>query len=436
MGPNLSLKILFIVPYAPTQIRTRPLNLIKALVAAGHRITLATLWSDKEDLDAIRSLNGTLEGLIAEKIPAVRSIWNCIQALPGRNPIQSYYSWNPRLAERITASVQTQHFDVVHVEHLRGAKYALMINEKACMRDRKHPPVVWDSVDCISNLFTRASQHSHTFRARLVAGFELPRTKGYEGWLATQFARVLVTSESDCQGLLRLAEEHHRKIGLNSTVSVLKRIAVVPNGVDLNYFSPTNEAREPQTIVITGKMSYHANITAVVRFVTDIMPRIWADLPRTQLWIVGRNPSPEIQRLGALSVAGGIGNYQENGATQSRVHITGTVADIRPYLRKAAVAVAPIRYGVGIQNKVLEAMACGTPVVATREALGDLRASPGQDLIVAEGDRELSQSILALLKNPELCSMIGLAGRAFVEANHNWQGIAQGLTGIYRDAVS
>lgn len=436
MGPNLSLRILFVVPYAPTRIRTRPLNLIKSLVSAGHRITLATLWSDEEELQAIRSLNGELENLIAEKIPATRKIWNCLQALPGRKPIQAFYSWNPRLAERIARAVRTQHFDIIHVEHLRGAKYALLLNETGLTQGRKHIPLVWDSVDCISELFSRALRQSHTFRARRTAGFELGRTQKFEGWLANQFERTLVTSESDRQGLLRLAEKQNHKCRPESKIPIQERITVVPNGVDLSYFSPSDESREPQTLVITGKMSYHANITAVVRFVREIMPKIWAELPQTSLWIVGKDPSPEIRKLGTSKIVEETGDCDGRETPKSRVHITGTVKDIRPYLRKATLAVAPIRYAAGIQNKVLEAMACGTPVVATREAVGDIRACPGKDLLVAQNGQELAQSILALLKNRKLRTGLGHAGRTFTESNHDWQKIARELTLIYENACS
>jgi glycosyltransferase involved in cell wall biosynthesis len=208
-------------------------------------------------------------------------------------------------------------------------------------------------------------------------------------------------------------------------------VAVVPNGVDLDYFSPSDEAREPRTIVITGKMSYHANVTAVIRFVSDIMPKVWSEIPQARLWVVGRNPAPEIRKQVHKT-----DTAYSGGNGQPRIRVTGTVEDIRPYLRQATVAVAPIRYGVGIQNKVLEAMACGTPVVATREAVGDIRAHPGQDLMVAENGQELAHFILALLKNRELGLSIGRSGRAFAETHHNWRGIVQELTRIYANAIS
>jgi glycosyltransferase involved in cell wall biosynthesis len=116
--------------------------------------------------------------------------------------------------------------------------------------------------------------------------------------------------------------------------------------------------------------------------------------------------------------------------------VTGTVADIRPFLRKAAIAVAPIQYGVGIQNKVLEALACATPVVATPQAVGALEALPGCELVVASSPSELSAAIVALLGDPALRDRLGQAGRAFVERCHDWRVVATRLAEIYRDVAA
>jgi glycosyltransferase involved in cell wall biosynthesis len=253
--------------------------------------------------------------------------------------------------------------------------------------------------------------------------------------LATQFRRILVTSESDRKAFLELAANWCRGNTVSQAHSVDKRISVVPNGVDVDYFAPNGEIREPLTLVITGKMSYHANVTSVVQFVKQVMPRVWAQLPKTQLWIVGKDPSREIRDLGVPWGENQSLDARQSGRREARIQITGTVQDLRPFLRRATVAVAPIRYGVGIQNKVLEAMACGTPVVASPQAVSALRVRPGRDLIVARNSEELSESLVSLLKNPQQCSILGQAGRAFVKGQHEWGSIVRGLTQIYREAA-
>src|SRR5205807_2428662 len=125
--------------------------------------------------------------------------------------------------------------------------------------------------------------------------------------------------------------------------------AVIPNGVDMEHFQPDAE-RQPPSLVFSGKMSYHANVTAVLYFVREILPRVRAVEPHVRLRIVGSNPPPEIRRL----------------ATDPLITVTGYVPDVQEAVRGAAVAVCPVTVKVGIQNKVLEAMAMGLPVVSTR----------------------------------------------------------------------
>jgi polysaccharide biosynthesis protein PslH len=434
VGSGLQLKILFIVPYAPTRIRTRPFHLIRALAAEGHRVTLATLWTTKAEFDAVQFLAGDLDQVLSQRIRLARSVWNCLRALPGRRPIQASYSWSPALARRTSRIMETADFDVVHIEHLRGVRYGLMVQAALARRERNRPAVVWDSVDCISTLFRQAAREACSTRSKLTMKMELPRTEDYEGWLATRFDRVLVTSVKDRLDLLRLAERWHAGNGNGDIDSAASRIAVVPNGVDLDYFSPSSEPRDPRAIVISGKMSYHANVTAVIRFAEDVMPKVWAELPDARLWIVGKDPPREVQRLAAPASNGHTPAANGNGNNASRIQVTGTVEDIRPFLRRSAVAVAPIRYGTGIQNKVLEALACGTPVVATPAAVGGLDACWGRDLMVAQEPQELAAAVLSLLNSPRLRTGFGEAGRLFVERQHDWRSVARGLAQIYRDA--
>ena len=165
------------------------------------------------------------------------------------------------------------------------------------------------------------------------------------------------------------------------------------------------------------------------------MPRVWSTLPETKLWIVGKNPPSKIQQLGVPWCPTWQGTQLPvRTKRDQRIQITGTVEDIRPFLRKATLAVAPIRYGVGIQNKVLEAMACGTPVVATDTATAALRAESGRDLEIARNDQGLADCITSLLKNQDHRQNIGKAGRSFVERQHDWRHIVQDLTAVYQDA--
>ena len=406
------MRILFVVPYAPNPVRTRPYNLVRRL-ARSHEVTLLTLTGNSAERDDLSMLEGVGITVISESLTRGRSLASCVAALPTRDPLQAAYCRNSALLRRLDDLLREgPGFDVVHVEHLRGARYALAAKQ-ATAGQPSAPPVVWDSVDCISHLFRQAATQSTGRFSRWVTRLELPRTERFEGWLAWQFDAVLTTSAADRRALLDLATRQ-RPTGIAS--DGLPDVRVLPNGVDLDVFRPDPvAAREPAMVVLSGKMSYHANVTMAVYLVREVMPQVWARRPDARVCIVGKDP-PQVVR--ALS--------------GSRVDIKGAVPDMAPYLQRATVAAAPMAYGAGIQNKVLEAMACATPVVTTPQAAAALAAVPGRDLLVGSDARDLAAQIVALLENPTHAAAVGAAGRAYVEQNHCWDDIVAMLVGLYR----
>ncbi|HEX9077704.1 MAG TPA: glycosyltransferase, partial [Anaerolineae bacterium] len=175
------MKILFVVPYTPTRIRTRPYNLIRTLARRGHAVTLATLWENEQERQALRELEEDGILVISSRLTKTRSIWNSLLALPTKTPLQAVYCWQPGLLREMNSRL-AQGPDVIHVEHLRGARYGLWA--KSRIPSIGSPvPVVWDSVDCISYLFDQAARKSGSPLSRAVTRLELGRTRRYEGWL-------------------------------------------------------------------------------------------------------------------------------------------------------------------------------------------------------------------------------------------------------------
>ncbi len=447
------MRLLFISPYVPTSIRVRPYSLLKTLAERGHRLTLATLWTTEAERAQLATLEKMGIEVVARPLPRLRSLANCLGVLPtlprtppplhppqwggkrggerapSTTPLQAVYCWQPRLQCALDDLLRLERFDLIHVEHLRGARYGLTLKDRGI-------PVVWDSVDCISQLFEQAAAHSRSLFGKWITRLELDRTRRYEGWLLDQFQAVLVTSEVDKQALVQLATSDKGQAE--------NKIKVLPNGVDQAYFCPNRsppllppsggergggrEGASPvggiegaqETLVFSGKMSYHANVTMALHLVHDIMPHIWVEHPEVKLIIVGQNPPPSVQKLGQ----------------DPRVTVTGYVPDIRPYIQQATVAVVPSVYGVGIQNKVLEAMACGTPVVATERAISALRLKPGQDILVANEPTAAARQVLRLLKEPILRETIGVNGRNYVKRHHDWSQIGASLEEIYYSVIN
>lgn len=403
------MRIAYIVPYVPNLIRTRPYNLINGLVAQGHEVAVFTLGSGAQDLADVDVLRKKGIEVHYQDMPVWRSLVNSLLAFPGRQPLQTVYSWHPKMARLLVEAIQAKDlqkgFDVVHVEHLRGSKYGVFLKSRF-----PKLPVIWDSVDSISHLFQQASNYSRSLFGKLITRLELPRTERSEGKLTSLFDHVLITSETDKNALLKLVPKGRSPAP----------ISVLPNGVDLDYFQPNPSVRrEPYTLVFSGKMSYHANVSMVKFLVAEVMPRIWERCPTTRLTVVGKDPPADVKALGE-------GN--------PLVKITGTVDDIRPYLWKSVVAVVPLIYGAGIQNKILEAMASGTPVVTTSKALSSLDVTPNADILVGDAPDDFAQKVIDLLENTSLQRLVGEKGLLYVQKNHHWRTIVSKMITIYENS--
>jgi glycosyltransferase involved in cell wall biosynthesis len=406
---RILMKIAYIVPYVPNLFRTRPYNLISQLSSLGHEVVVFTLGSNKRDLIDAVSLNQRCSRVYYQHQPAWQSLLSSGIALSGGQPLQTYYSWHPGFASRMIKILGDKDalpaFDVIHVEHLRGSRYGLLLKANF-----PHRPIIWDSVDCISHLFKQASDQSRSIFGRVITSLELPRTRRAERRLLGQFDHTLVTSPVDRSSMLELGQGG-RQIG---------PISVLPNGVDLDYYQPNQDRhRDLETMVFSGKMSYHANISMAKYLVAEIMPLIWQRRPNVRLMIVGKDPPGEIRRLGG----------------DQRITVTGTVDDIRPYLWKATVSVVPLLYGAGIQNKILEAMASGIPIVTTSQAVSAIHVVEGKELLVADTPAEFSMEVLKLLESPKLRKDVSDAGLRYVNKSHRWGNIAYRLIDIYRQAI-
>lgn len=393
------MNILFVVPYTPSPIRVRSFNLIKSLIGLGHTVTV--LYLVEKEFSTGKLLNSTALETIGFKLPAWRSILNCLIALPGNQPLQAVYSWSDNLSKFLRSILSQQNFDIVHVEHLRGAKYALFI------KNYQRIPIIWDSVDSITHLFRQTEKNHPKKMIRWLIKFELQRTEKYEGYLATQFDRVLVTSPKDREEFLKLSPS--------------SPVEIITNGVDIDYFSPLPEQeRLKNVILISGKMSYHANVDMALFTINQILPLVWKVNPEIELWVVGKDPPLTLQQFSA----------------NSKIKITGTVPEILPYLQKATLALAPLNYGAGVQNKVLEAMACGIPVIASPLAVSALDVENGNQVLVAENAQHYADLILKVLSNPEIGRQIGRAGREYVQNQHSWNKVGQRLENIYHQSIA
>jgi glycosyltransferase involved in cell wall biosynthesis len=195
--------------------------------------------------------------------------------------------------------------------------------------------------------------------------------------------------------------------------------AVVPNGVDLDYFLPSAEPAQSRTLVFNGILDYRPNLDAALHLVDEIWPLVLRRHPDARLSIVGRGNAADIKRLRRPSV-----------------EVTGMVPDIRPYMTRAAVAAVPIRMGGGTRLKVVEGLAMGKPMVSTTLGCEGIDVHHREQLLIGDDAESFAACIIELFDSPSLAATLGAAGRERMERDYSWDLGAERLGGLYHSIVA
>lgn len=400
------MRILFVTPYPPSRIRVRAYGFLSQLQQQ-HEVTIVAQCASERDMADVQALRGQGYEVIEVQESRRQAVLRSGLALCSSLPLQVAYARSASFTQTVQRLCLERTYDVIHVEHLRGMASMELLA-------RTHP-LVWDAVDCISLLSKLAMKAGPSLSVRAVARLEYKRTQRYEARMLDQLPHVLVTSQHDRDAMIAL-----RRMSLHDSTSsddeLGSGIRVLANGVDLEYFQLAQQERRRFNLVFSGKMSYHANVATALYLHQQVMPLIWQQRPETTLTIVGSNPPKALQAL----------------ASDPRVEVTGYVDDLRSYVGRAEIMLSPMVYSVGIQNKVLEAMALGTPVIVAAKAAAALNALPGQDLMVAGSAQEFAESALRLMNDAELRTSLSQHGRNYVERHHNWKVLTDQLVDVYK----
>lgn len=188
-------------------------------------------------------------------------------------------------------------------------------------------------------------------------------------------------------------------------------LAVVPNGVDVAACAADYGPPEPGTLIYPGALTYYANHDAAAWFVHAVLPRVVARRPDVVFRITGSTDGVNLNGF----------------ASASHVHLTGYLDDVRPTLARSWVCVVPLRTGGGTRLKILEAMACGVPVVSTSKGAEGLEVTPGQDILIADEPGAFAESVVGLLENADLRASLAAAGRRLVAERYDWSVVGQRL---------
>ena len=381
------------LPYPPTKgDKIRSWNMVRHF-ASRYRMLLGCLVDDAEDLQYLDVLRPLCAELAYFPIDKRRQKIKALAGLrPGR-PLMLDYNHHPGLAAWTRDKLTHEPVDIAFMFSTPMAQYVLPVVQAPKWRDPT-PSLVLDMVDVDSEKWRDYGQTARQ-PMKTVWQREARTLLAYERRATLACDLSLLVSEPECDRF-RILEP-----------TIGARLQAVENGVDLALFAPDLSFASPYRtpgphLALVGHMDYWPNADAAIWFARDVLPLIQATHPAAEFAIVGANPGPDVRALAKLP----------------GVLVTGKVADVRPYVAHAAAAVVPLRIARGIQNKVLEAMALGRPVVATPQAHEGVRAEAGRDLLVADSPAGLAAAVTEILdgKHPHL----GMAGRRAVENGYSW----------------
>lgn len=295
-------------------------------------------------------------------------------------------SFTPRLWQTIADYLRRRHYDLVHC--FGGVN---VYEFHPCFADK---PTVIAPYESYALFLQRAARQGH-LKARL----SLPLARRFESWMFSPYDRAVVLAEPDKAMLLSLQPQ--------------LTIDVIPNGIDLDQFQLRQTKRAPHTLLFVGSYDYLPNQDAVRVLAHQVMPAVRRQIPQARLQLVGRNP-PAWMR----------------GLANEYIEVTGAVADVQPYLARAAVFVCPLRIGAGLKNKVLEALAMGIPVAATPLSVDGIHVKHGESAWIADVEG-LAAAVLRLLQDEGLRQRLSANGRALIEAEYTWASAASRYERLY-----
>jgi polysaccharide biosynthesis protein PslH len=374
------------LPFPPNKgDKVRSFHLLKHL-AASHRIFLGTFVDDPDDLRHVETVRRLCAELHVERLDPGFARLRSLAGLAHGEALTLPYYRSRGLADWVNRTVREQHIDTALVFSGAMAQYVEALPQLRTLVD---------FVDVDSAKWTQYAQ-SRRWPSSWLYRREGERLLAFESDVARRSTRSFFVTAAEVELFGRLAPE------------CVDKIEAIGNGVDAEVFSPDHDLASPYAadeipIVFTGAMDYWPNIDAVSWFASEMLPRLRSAWPRVRFYVVGMHPAPSVQALAGNGVV-----------------VTGTVPDVRPFLRHAAVVVAPLRVARGVQNKVLEAMAIGRPVVISSACASGIDATPGRDFEAAANPDQFVATVDALLRAPERANAMGAAARTRVLARYSW----------------
>jgi sugar transferase (PEP-CTERM/EpsH1 system associated) len=376
-------RLLVLAPRFPWPLdkgdRLTVFNLLKHF-AAEHEVALVCF--DDGGAGRRRHVDGLVDRVETVALRRVDAYARSGLGLLGRTPLQVHYYRSGRMDAAVQRVVAEWSPDIVYAHTIRMAEYAAGLDGV--------PTVLAMQIAMALN-YGRMAKYTKSPLWKALYTIEARRARRYEPAVARLFDLCLLISEAD---VAALGPERPPNVLIN------------PHGVDFEHFTADPAVEEEEGhIVFTGNMAYPPNVDAALWFASDILPLVQEHRPDARFSIVGTDPTPAVLAAGE----------------RPSVTVTGRVDDMRPWLDRAQVAVDPLRIGAGLQNKILEGMAMGVPMVVTSTANEGIGATPGEEIVVADDARSFADAVLGLFDDAERRVTMGERARRFIEEHWSWE---------------
>ena len=393
------MKILYIChrfPFPPKRGgKIRPFNMIKHLSQA-HEVTVASLVRSATEAEEAQGIAPYCHRFYAARVAPIIQSLRMVGRVPTVTPSSLGFFYSRSLATTIAQLLQSTSFDLIFVHCSSVAQY---------VADVAAIPKILDFGDMDSQKWLDYARFK-----------PLPLNFGFwlEGLKLRREEQRLASCFDICTTTTRAELDTLDSYGCATAADWF------PNGVDTGYFTPGDETYDSDLISFVGRMDYYPNQEAMFGFCEKVLPLLHKHRPQLKLQIIGADPSAAVRRLAQLP----------------NVSVTGSVLDVRPYLRRSALMVAPLNIARGTQNKLLESMSAGVPVVTSPLAAAGVDAVPGEHLHVADSPEEYCDTILRIVTNPIERARLARSGRQRMQSQHNWVNSMRRLDSIIERCLS
>ncbi len=399
------MKILYIIPsFQHPNVRGphRHYHFIREL-SKNHKITLLTLVRSEINPEAMQEMASYVERIYTFDTTVNSNRMN-------GNPNQSAILKSRKLKQLWKHYTGVQDMKKVFRELVKNEDFDVVIfhgkSVYPVIEDWNDLPIVVDFCDATSMRVQSKMRHA-TKAERPLLGLRYRQVRQVEQKMVQKTPYIAFITSRDREAVLGADDKS----------------VIIPNGMDLSYWTRRSNNPQQNTLIFTGVMSYKPNEDAAIYLIDEILPHLRESISNFEVYIVGRDPSAALL---------------ERMHGNSEVRITGFVEDMRDYLERAMVFVAPVRFASGMQNKIQEALAMEVPVVTTSIVAAGVRSEDGEipPLYIADGEKEFAESVITLLNDESERVRLATEGRKFVEKHYDWARSARQLEQMCFNALA